>query len=217
MWEKDFCRQQGQWRRRGRMWSRHQSRDSLATHGEDHDEAGCPPEAHEGLWWSVNPAADHGGPHARAGGCAWRRLWHYGEPLLEQDPGMTCGPMRRGAHTWAGLLAGLVILCGIHAGTVCSWRTAPHRRDLWWSRLWTTAARGKHTHQRSSCRTFSHRWDLMLEQGKSMSPPPPENKGVAERTCDEPTATPIPCPLAPPGWRKWRKWGVNLSLGRRER
>ena len=34
----------------------------------------------------------------------------------------------------------------------------------------------------------------MLEQGKSVRSPPPEEEGAAETTCDELTATPIPCP-----------------------
>ncbi|GAB0187950.1 epimerase family protein SDR39U1 [Grus japonensis] len=39
---------------------------------------------------------------------------------LEQAPGRTCGPVERGAHARAGLLAGLVTPWGTHAGTVCS-------------------------------------------------------------------------------------------------
>jgi len=35
-----------------------------------------------------------------------------------------------------------------------------------------------------------------LEQGKSVRSHPPEEEGVAERTCDELTATPIPHPSA---------------------
>jgi len=37
----------------------------------------------------------------------------------------------------------------------------------------------------------------MLEQGKSVRSPPPEEEGAAETTCDELTITPIPCPPAP--------------------
>jgi len=43
-----------------------------------------------------------------------------GDPALEQTPGRTCGPMERGAHTGAGLLAGLVTPWGTHAGAACS-------------------------------------------------------------------------------------------------
>jgi len=39
--------------------------------------------------------------------------------MLEQAPGRTCGPMERGAHDGADLLAGLVTLWGTHAGAVC--------------------------------------------------------------------------------------------------
>ena len=41
----------------------------------------------------------------------WRHLKEavaHGKPTLEQAPGRTCGPVERGAHTRAGLLAGLV-------------------------------------------------------------------------------------------------------------
>jgi len=43
--------------------------------------------------------------------------------------------------------------------------------------------------------TVSHWWDPMLEQGKSVRSPPPEEKGAAETRCDELTATPFPIPL----------------------
>ena len=39
--------------------------------------------------------------------------------MLEQAPARTCGPMERGAHTRAGLLAGFVTLWGTHAGAAC--------------------------------------------------------------------------------------------------
>jgi len=51
---------------------------------------------------------------------AQRRLSPHGEPTLEQAPGNTCGPVERGAHAGAGLLAGLVTPWGTHAGTACS-------------------------------------------------------------------------------------------------
>lgn len=44
--EKQPCSHQGQRKRRERRCSRHQSRDSLAAHEEDHGEA-----AHGSLWW----------------------------------------------------------------------------------------------------------------------------------------------------------------------
>jgi len=37
----------------------------------------------------------------------------------------------------------------------------------------------------------------MLEQGKSVRSPPPEEEGAAETPCDELTVTPIPHPPAP--------------------
>ncbi|KAJ7407660.1 hypothetical protein BTVI_62499 [Pitangus sulphuratus] len=66
---------------------------------------------------------------------AQRNLCPHGKPALEQAPGSICGPMERGAHTEAGLLAGLVTLWGatleqpipdglyptgrIYAGAIC--------------------------------------------------------------------------------------------------
>ncbi|KAK4827950.1 hypothetical protein QYF61_022565 [Mycteria americana] len=41
--------------------------------------------------------------------------------------------------------------------------------------------------------------DPMLEQGKSVRSPPPEEEGAAETTCDELTATPIPLSPVPLG------------------
>ena len=43
-----------------------------------------------------------------------------------------------------------------------------------------------------------------------------EQEGVAETTCDELTATPIPRPPAPLGEKEVENSGVKLSLGRRE-
>ena len=40
--------------------------------------------------------------------------------MLEQAPGRTCGPIERGAHGGAGLLAGLVTPWGTHTGAACS-------------------------------------------------------------------------------------------------
>ena len=49
---------------------------------------------------------------------ARRRLWPHGAPTLELAPGRSCGPVERGAHTGAGLLAGLVTPWGTHARAV---------------------------------------------------------------------------------------------------
>ena len=57
----------------------------------------------------------------------------------------------------------------------------------------------------------------MLEQGKSVRSPPPEEEGAAETTCDELTATPVPRPPAPLGeGEEVENSGVKLSPGRRE-
>jgi len=56
----------------------------------------------------------------------------------------------------------------------------------------------------------------VLEQGKSVRSPPPEEEGTAETTCEELTTAPIPHPPALLGGRKERKSGVKLSLGRKE-
>jgi len=83
---------------RGRKCSRHRSRGAPAARDEDHGEAGCPPAAHGGPWWSRSPPAVCGGPHAGAGACLkealtpwraraeagfWQDLWRE-EPTLEQ-------------------------------------------------------------------------------------------------------------------------------------
>ena len=112
------ARRPGQWKRRWKRCSRHWSGGSPAAHGDDYGEAGCPPAAHGGPWWSRYPSAAHGQPHARAGRWAWRSLWPCGKPMLEQAPGRICRPMERRAHTGAGLLAGLVTPGGTHAGAV---------------------------------------------------------------------------------------------------
>ena len=70
---------------------------------EDHGEAGCPPEAHGGPWWSRYPPV------------ACEK-----DSKLEQSPARTCGPVERGARAGAGLLAGLVTPWGTHTGAACS-------------------------------------------------------------------------------------------------
>ena len=56
----------------------------------------------------------------------------------------------------------------------------------------------------------------MLEQGKSVRSPPPEEEGAGETTCDELTTIPISHPPAPLRERRKRKSEVKLSPGRRE-
>jgi len=46
------------------------------------------------------------------------------------------------------------------------------------------------------------RGTFMLEQGKSVRSPPPEEEGAAETMCDELTTAPFPHPPAPLGGRE---------------
>ena len=55
----------------------------------------------------------------------------------------------------------------------------------------------------------------MLEQGKGVSRPPPEEEGAAETACDELTATPIPALLHRCGGEEAEECGAKLSPGRR--
>jgi len=216
MWKKQLCRHQGQWRRRERRCSRCWSRkSSLAARAEDHGEADCAPAVHGGPWWSRSPPVAHGRDPTLVQVDVWRRLWPHGEPVLEQAPAMTYATMERGAHAGAGLLAGLVTPWGTHAGAACSWRTAPRGKDPCWGSSSRAAACGKDSRWRSLWRTVSHERDLRLEQGKSVRSPHPEEERVAETTCDELTAAPIPRPPVLLMGRG-RETGVKLSLGRRE-
>ena len=56
----------------------------------------------------------------------------------------------------------------------------------------------------------------MLDQGKSVRSPPPEEERAAETMCDEQTTTPIPHPPAPLRREEVENSGVKLSLGRNE-
>ena len=106
---KKLCRHQGQCRRRGRRSSRQRSRDPPAARGEDHGEAGCPPAAHGGRMRGCRDSTCS--PWRTPCRSRWRHLKEAaacGKPMLEQVPGRTGGPVQRGAHARAGLLAGLV-------------------------------------------------------------------------------------------------------------
>lgn len=46
-----------------------QSKDSSASHGEDHGEAGRPLTAHGDPWWTSYPPAVSEGPHTSTGEC----------------------------------------------------------------------------------------------------------------------------------------------------
>ncbi|OPJ89134.1 hypothetical protein AV530_016360 [Patagioenas fasciata monilis] len=78
-------------------------------------------------------------------------------------------PVERGAHAGTSFLAGLVTPWVTHAEAVCSKRTSP---------------RGKHPRWNSSWRTASYGKDPMLEQGKTVRSPPPEEEGAARTICD---------------------------------
>ena len=54
-----------------------------------------------------------------------------------------------------------------------------------------------------------------MEQRQSVRSLPPEKEGAAETRSDELTTTPIPCTALLRG-RRERKFGVELSLARRE-
>jgi len=113
MWEKQHCRHQGQWRRRGRRCSRCRSRESSLTACDgDHGEAGCPPAAHGGPRRSRYLPIARGRDPTPEQVNVWRRLWPCGQPVLEQAPARTCRPVERQEPTpeqvcWQGLW-----LCG---------------------------------------------------------------------------------------------------------
>lgn len=91
-WEKQPCRHQCQWRRRGRRCSRRWSRGSPAAHGEDHGETGCLPTAHEGTHWSrYPPCSPRRTPHWSSwiwpeGGCSLWRAHAGADPWQELHP-----------------------------------------------------------------------------------------------------------------------------------
>lgn len=95
-----------------------------AASGAVHGKTGCLPAAHEGPWWiRYPPEPVRGLPMDQVG--AQRRLWLCWMPLLLAGH---LAPWRE-EPTGAGLLAGFVILQGIHTGAVCSCETAFHGRD----------------------------------------------------------------------------------------
>lgn len=93
---------------------------------------------------------------------AWRMLWSYGKPTLEQIPSRTCGsPVERGAH-WSGF-AGRFL-----RGTT---GVALHEE-------------GKDPGWRILGRTISHGKDPTLEWNKGVKSPPMEEEGVANTDDD---------------------------------
>lgn len=120
MWEKQPWRHQGQWRRRGRKCSRHQSRCSSAACSTDHGEAAIP------LQPMGSSSRDHLQPVESPCWSKWRwRLW----PPQE-------------AHTGASLLTGFATPWGIHAGAIK--RTAVWGKGLHWRSSWKTVSHGRH-------------------------------------------------------------------------
>ncbi|KAJ7420525.1 hypothetical protein WISP_47883 [Willisornis vidua] len=93
-----------------------------------------------------------------------------------------------GAGSWQDLLRSSSPCCSRFAG-----RTCDPMEDPQWSSLGRTEACGKDWHGRSSWMTVFSGRDTVLEQGKSVRRAPLEEEGVAEKMCDEPAATPIPC------------------------
>jgi len=102
----------------GKRCSRRQSRGSLQPMEQTMVRQAVPAamEAHGGAEPHPQPGKDptleQGVPE---GGCD-----PVGSPVLDQAPDRTYGPMERGAHTGAGLLAGLVTPWGTHTGAACS-------------------------------------------------------------------------------------------------
>ncbi|KAJ7417093.1 hypothetical protein BTVI_33918 [Pitangus sulphuratus] len=82
----------------------------------------------------------------------------HGKPMLEQDPGRSCGSVERGAHTGAGLLAGLVT----------PWEGLTQEQFLKDCNLWEGPT--------LKLMTVSHGRNPRLEQGKNVRSPPPEKK-----------------------------------------
>jgi len=107
---------------------------------------------------------------------------------LEQALNRTCGPMERGAHAGAGLLAGLVTPW---AGPTLEQPVPEGLNPV-----------GR-THIGEVCGGLSPvRGNFMLKQGKSVRSPPPEEEGAAETMCDELTAASIPSPPVPLGEKR---------------
>jgi len=126
------------------------------------------------------PTCSLGRTPRRSRGLCPKEAVTHGEPMWEQAPGRTCGPMERGAHARAGLLAGLVtpwkgpMLEQFVKSCTCG-------NNPCWSSLWREYFpwEGPHAGAGAEC----------------------EEEGAAETTCDELIITPIPCPPAPLGGR----------------
>ena len=124
------------------------------------------PAVHRVPQWSRAPPVAHGKDTIPEQMAAWRRLWPHGEPALDQASARTCGPMERGAHARAGLLAGPVTPWGTHAGAAYSWRTAPRGKDPRWGSSWRREAHGKDFCWSSLWRTVSCESNLHTGAGE---------------------------------------------------
>jgi len=137
--------------------------------------------------------------------------------VLQQAPARTCGPVERAAHAGAVLLAGLVTLWGPMLDDPVP--EGPHPMGRTHTRAVCEELQpvGR-THVGEVCGELSSvRGTFMMEQGKSVRSPPPEEEGAAETMCDELTVTPIPRPPLPLRvGGGGREMGVKLTPGRRE-
>jgi len=101
--------------------------------------------------------------------------------VLEWAPGGTCGPVERGAHAGAGLLAGLLTpwkepILEQLVKSCSPWEGLTLEKFVENCLLWL----GPHAGSGAEC----------------------EEEGAAETRCDELTATPIPHPPAPLGGKR---------------
>lgn len=90
MGEQQFCRHQGQKRKRGSKCSRCWTGDSPTAHNQNMLKQAVPCSP-----WRLMVEQPMGRPHTKEGGCSWRKLWPHGKPILEQAPDRTSGPMGR--------------------------------------------------------------------------------------------------------------------------
>lgn len=146
MWQKQCCRHQGQWRKRGGGDPGSRA-DFLVAHGED--SAGCLPGAHRRPLWS---------------------RWMYPErssSLWRIHTRDLCS-LWRGARSGAGFWQDLG-LWGTCVGKVCSLRSVSHEKDAHWSSSWRATAQGRGTHP-GEVNEGLHplRGTPTLQQGKSM-------------------------------------------------
>ena len=119
------------------------------------------------------------------------------EVLWSRDSPAARGGPHGGAGGWAQKRPRF---CGkAHAGAVYGGLQCVEK-DLSWRNSW---------------RADPHERDPMLEQGKSVRSPPPEEEGEVETMWDELTATPIPAPCAA-GGEEAEVSGAKLSPGRKE-